>query len=259
MSTIAFEFFRNFDARWSEVNILLDIAKETEDTDPKFKVLCRAATVLVVANFEGFLTETLNSIIGDINLNSYFKYTSNRMKETFCSQFFDLSEKGNDKRIRRLAEMFDELDVKYSKEPFLFENNKNPKASVIEKLFEEIGGSNFFGYISECDIEKVFENDVDYNLILHNLMMERLLSGTENFPYNINVDNIGFNYELKKPKKDCLWMTFLDETLKARHVVAHGVSLDNSLSIEEISGIIEKVKIIELSFGILVCKECLHN
>ena len=161
MTTFALDFIKGFDLRWSEVDVLIAIAEELSDTDPKFQVTCRAAIVLIVANFEGYLNESIKCLIDDVNKNSYFSQTSNRMKMTFCSRFFDSEEQKNEKRIKRLVDAFDEVDMKYAVEPFLFENNKNPKASVIEKLFGGIVNKDFFGYITNCKIEEVFENDAE--------------------------------------------------------------------------------------------------
>lgn len=258
MSTFASDFLDNFDARWNEVNILIEMANDLEDNNPKFQVICRATIVLIVANFEGFLSEILKCLINDINANHYFYNTSERMKMTYCMQFLS-DEKGNDRRVRKLIETFDELDTKYVIEPFLYENNKNPKASVIEKLFSEIGGKNFFGYITECDIEKVFENDSQITSEYISKMKSTLATGTESFPYNISIEDIGFNVEHKPVSKDCLWKVFIDQTLNARHSVAHGISQDNTMSLAEIKETREKIKILELAFAIWVLKIAIKN
>lgn len=257
MSTVAFELFRNFDARWTEVDLLLNMARHTEDADPKYSVLCRASIVLIVANLEGFLNEVLKSIIKDINLNDYFRHTSYSMKETFCGQFIDITDKGMKKKTHRLIETLDELHTQYTVEPFLYENSKNPKTSVIEKFFNEIGGKNFFGYITDCNIDKVFENDTDYNQSLINDMKDVLISGTDAFPYEVKLEQVPFNLDKNLINKECLWNTFVNETLKARHTVAHGISLEDTMTIEEIFKTVEKVKVLELAFGLLICAKCI--
>lgn len=257
MSTMAFDLFQNFDARWMEVNLLLNLAEEMEDTDPKYNVLCRASIVLVVANLEGFLKEVLKNVIKDINLNNFFKHTSYQMKETFCGQFIDLSDKSLKKKVKRLVETLEELDTQYTIEPFLYENNRNPKVSVIDKLFSEVGGNNFFRYITDCDIEKVFENDTDYSQALIINMKNAIIRGTESFPYCVNLQQVPFNFTNKKVNKECLWNIFINETLKARHTVAHGVSFEDTMAKGEILNIIEKVKILELAYGLLICAKCI--
>ena len=252
MTTFALDFIKEFDSRWSEVDILIAIADELPDTDPKFQVTCRAAIVLIVANFEGYLNESIRCLIADVNANSYFSHTSNRMKMTFCSHFFNNEEKKEEKRIKRLADVFDELDMKYTIEPFLFENNKNPKASVIEKLFKGIVNRDFFGYITNCKIEEVFENDAEKTNKIKTYLLKNLIDGVTEFPYKFNLEKLGFNLNHKGKGKDNLWFIFLNETLKARHSVAHGISQDNTMSLTEIKDIKNKIKIMELSFTVLV-------
>jgi hypothetical protein len=254
VSTFASDFVDKFDARWDEVSILIKMAEELGEEDEKYGVLCRAAIVLVVANLEGFLQETIKCLIYDVNNNDAFSNTPNKMKRTFCSQFIEVDDKRNEKKITKMVELFEQTNIKYTLEPFLYENNKNPKASVIEKYFEEIGGKNFWGYITNCDIEKVFENDL---LIVRNLldkMKNILVSGVESFPYNIDISSIGYNLVGSKVTDECLWKVFLNQTLKARHDVAHGISLDNTMSVDEIKNTRDKVKILELTFAILVFK-----
>ena len=54
--------------------------------------------------------------------------------------------------------------------------------------------------------------------------------------------------------RTCLWKTFLNQTLKARHNVAHGISFDNTMSIEEIKNTREKIVILEKLFAVLIFK-----
>lgn len=252
MSTFASDFVERFDARWDEVSILIGMAEEIGEEDKKYSVLCRAAIVLIVANLEGYLQETIKCLIYDVNKNSAFSITSNRMKRTFCSQFIDIDSKGNEKKITKLVELFEQTNIKYTLEPFLYENNKNPKASVIEKYFEEIGGENFWGYITDCDIEKVFENDSDIVQDIIEKLKKVLVLGVENFPYGIDFSLIGYNLSGKRVPNECLWKVFLNQTLKARHDVAHGISLDNTMSIDEIKNTKNKIEILELTFAILI-------
>lgn len=253
MSTFASDFADKFDARWDEVSILISMAEEMDEADEKYNILCRAAIVLIVANLEGFLQETIKCLIADVNNNNAFLITSEKMKRTFCGQFIDV-EKGNERKITKMVELFEQLNVSYTVEPFLYENNKNPKASVIDKYFEEIGGKNFWGYITNCEIEKVFENDLHTMQSILDILKSVLISGVEEFPYCIDISCIGYNLSNSKVSDECLWKVFLNQTLKARHDVAHGISQDNTMSLDEIKNTKEKVQILELTFAILVFK-----
>lgn len=253
MNTFASDFIDNFDVRWDEVNTLISMAQGLDDADREYCALCRATIVLIVANFEGFIYEVMRCFINDINSNNAFSLTSEKMKMTYCTQFIS-SDKGNERRIKRLVDVFNELDTKYAIEPFLYENNKNPKATVIEKYFEEVGGKNFWRYISECEIDKVFENDSSIGERLIEEMKNVLKNGTMEFPYQLNCENIGFNMTSNSSGSESLWKVFLNQTLKARNDVAHGISLDNTMPLSEIILTEEKVKILELSFAILMLK-----
>lgn len=253
MSTFASDFIDKFDARWDEVSILIGMAEELGEENEKYSVLCRASIVLIVANLEGFIQETIKCLIADVNSNNAFPITSAKMKRTFCSQFIDV-ERGNEKKITKLVELFEHLNVNYTLEPFLYENSKNPKASVIDKYFEEIGGKDFWGYITDCDIEKVFENDSDIVRDVLDTLRNVLVLGVENFPYHLDLSSTGYNLSKAKVTEECLWKVFLNQTLRARHDVAHGISQDNAMSIDEIKNTKDKVKILELTFAILVFK-----
>ena len=256
----ASDFLNDFDERWNEVELLIHMAEQMEDEEFKHQVLCRTTIVLIVANFEGFLNEIIRCLIKDINANQFFRFTSSRMKKTYCTQFFG-DERGNEKKITKLIGKFDELDALYDIEPFLYENNKNPKASVIEKLFNEISNKEFFAYLTECDLEEVFENEMSVTNGYVNKLKNAALSGTDNFPYQLELDGLGFNLDKKKAPADCLWKLFMNETLKARHTVAHGISQDNTMSLLEIKKTKEKIKILELSFAILILQNSIevHN
>lgn len=258
MSTCVSDFLDDFDTRWNEVNILIQMASEMDDNSAEFEVLCRGAIILMVANFEGFLTETIKCLIKDVNENRYFVNTSTRMKMTFCSQFIP-EEKGVERRVNKLIETFDEVNPKYSIEPFLYENNKNPKALVIEKLFSELGGKNFFSHITNCDVEKVFENDSQFTNSFIEKTKNILQNGVIDFPYNIDVAEVGFNDGKEKVSGSCLWKDFINRTLQARHSVAHGLSQESSMSLPEIKSTRDKIKILELTFAILALDVAIVN
>ena len=252
MSTFASDFATQFDVRWAEVTTLIRMAEEMGERDERYSVLCRAAIILIVANLEGYLQETIKCLIYDVNSNSAFSITSTSMKRTFCSQFVGKDNKGSEKKITKLVELLEQANVNYTLEPFLYENNKNPKASVIEKYFEEISGKSIWEYITDCDIEKVFENDMDMTEKIIKRLKNVLVTGVEKFPYKIDLSSKDYNLSGKKVPNECLWKVFLNQTLKARHDVAHGISLDNNMSIDEIKNTKNKVEILELAFAILI-------
>ena len=79
-----------------------------------------------------------NKPLDDVNNNDAFSITSRAMKKTFCSQFLDTESKGYERKAAKMIELFEQTNVNYTVEPFLYENNKNPKASVIEKTMQDM-------------------------------------------------------------------------------------------------------------------------
>lgn len=56
MSTFASDFIEGFDARWSEVDTLIDMAQGLDDGDKEYCALCRATIVLIVAILKDLYT-----------------------------------------------------------------------------------------------------------------------------------------------------------------------------------------------------------
>lgn len=258
MATYAEEFINHFDENWQEVDMLIDLVNNLKDDDTKSKTYCRILSVLMVANLEGYLTEAVRTLIKDINYHKYFCLSNNAMKKTFCLQFIP-DEKGNGRRITKLVEMFNGLDVKYNEAPFLFENNKNPKMSIIDTLFSRICGTDFWGYICGGEIDNVFQNNIEENEKYITLLKERIRNGVIVFPYNIDRRNLGFNDEVKKNNKECLWNLFINDMLNNRHQVAHGKNSNFTLNRNVIREQKEKIIILELVFTILMFERALDR
>ena len=251
MSTFANDLFSKFNERWNEVYLLLRMIEHSSD-DSEIDAICRATTVLIIANFEGFLVDTIKVFIDDVNRFGSFKHTPYEMKRTHCSQFINVEDGGNGYRLNKLIESLSGLNAKYDSEQFLHEKGKNPKPTVIEEYFRKISGNNFFSYIADCDLEKVFENDNEFYNTQFSKLYTCLINGTKTFPYSVDISELSFNQENKKVR-ECIWMTFLGETLKKRHSVAHGETFDNVSSLPELRSIVDKIKLLELCFAIMCC------
>lgn len=251
MSTFAYDLFSNFDERWKEVYILLNMI-DNSDKQEEVDALCRANTVLITANFEGFISETIRMIISDVNRFGHFKDTPYKMKSIHCSQYIDINDKNQKKRLDKLVNDFSDLNTKYVIAPFLYENNKNPKPKTVEDYFDKLGGKNFFSYITDCGLEIVFENDKELTHSLIQKLYTSLINGVERYPYLIDLTSIDFNLNNRKVN-DCLWITFLNQTLKDRHSVAHGMTLDSIATGAELHDIVDKIKVLELCFAMLCC------
>ena len=257
MSTNINVLVQGLDRRWDEVSLLMSMVEELDYEDPKLTPMCKALTVLMVANLEGYLQEIIRSLIADINDNSYFRNTHYKMKRTQCLQYVP-EPKNYEVYINRLITKFDEADTKYDVSAFLFEHGKNPKLSVIERLYESVGGDNFFGHISECELEMVFENDRESITEQIDVLRKHILSVTGSFPYIFDIEEMGFNVKPSKNKGDCLWSNFLDYILKYRNYAAHGKDI-SPLSVTEIKAAFEKIKVLELLSTVLIVNAAIIN
>ena len=210
----------------------------------------------MVANLEGYLQETIITLIKDINRYNAFPSTHYAMKKTYCLQFIP-EEKGNEKRIARLIEKFDGLKIAYDEEPFIYAN-KNPKISIIESLYTRICGESFLGYISGNGIEDVFQNDIEANENYSKLLRKRISEGVKEFPYNIDLSGLGINVQSKTIRTECPWSVFINEILKNRHRVAHGVRGDLTVGRDKIKEYKGKIIILELLFTVLLFSKALQ-
>jgi len=230
MGTFIYDLAYSIEDRWSEIDILIEKASREENSDLAFyDALCRATVVLIVAHLEGFIKDVSRSIIQDINRSSTFKASPQPIKRVFCRSFVDLPSGENktsaEHRIQRLMDMLDDLDTKFSVEPFLIENNhgnnKNPSPSIIERICTNFGVEGFFSWINSSRLDVVFSGMPSDVINLINELRDHLLARTELYPYTVDFSLFGIR-EAKNNKSGIrsFWETFLDQVLKNRHDVA---------------------------------------
>lgn len=257
MSTCIYTLIQDLDRKWDEVSVLLKKAEELDDSNPLIIPLCKALTVLIVANLEGHLQNVLKALVTDVNDNNFFAGTHYNMKRTQCLQYFPDSS-NSESSIRKLISKFEETSVKYDADAFLFERGKNPKMTVMERIYESVGGKSFWGYISDCEVERVFENDRTYISNLASGLREELLNKTESFPYTLDICSMGVNQVPKRSNKECLWGAFIDHILTYRNYAAHGDDVA-PLSVEEIKTAFEKIKVLELLSTALIAHAAISS
>lgn len=254
MSTFTYVLINSLDNRWEEVDLVIHEAATKTGNIPLYNALCRSAIVLITAHLEGFTKDIAKSIVSDINFYSNFCKAPMAVKRTFCNLYLDTENSNLEKKINLLIKTFDELDIKFISEPFVFENNKNPSPSIIDKVCKNFGVSGFFETLEFSKFDKVFEGEKTFNNLMLNDLKEHILGGIEEYPYALNP--LEFDLDVNKQKrsvKRTLWETFLDELLRTRHAIAHGTSLENSLSIEEIIDIKLKTQILQYAITLVLC------
>ncbi|MER0285275.1 MAE_28990/MAE_18760 family HEPN-like nuclease [Clostridioides difficile] len=260
MSTFIYDLVDSVEDRWKEVDLLISNASEQyhKNTD-LYDAICRATIVLIVAHFEGFIKASLKSVIDDINRFGSFAEIPDSMKRICCSKYLDISDNSNKNRLESLIETFDKLNMKLNVEPFLFENNKNPSPSIIDKIFKKFGIKNFLGMIETSDLGNVFENEKSQNYELLDKARAVLREGILEYPYKLDLGKLNIDISKKKTRESGLWSTFLDELLRVRNGIAHGTDLNNLLSLDDIKEMRFKVELIQCSFTIVLCNASIKN
>ena len=232
------------------MDLLLAEAEKATTTKELFDVICRSSIVLIVAHFEGFIKDSARAIIDDLNRFSNFKDSPAVVKKTFCYQFAN-SDDGH--RIKKLIETFEGLETKLKVEPFLFDENKNPAPTVIEKIAKNFGVNSFFRHIHESRLDAVFNGTKSDTEALYKELVEEVLSGTQEFPYKLDPSKFGIVHGKPATNVRSFWETFLDQLLEKRHAIAHGSSVENRLSVEEILDFKSKILILQRSFILILC------
>lgn len=250
MSTFVHDSLISLDERWSEVDTLLDAAKQYIVNEKLHHALCRSAVVLIVAHLEGFIKDAAKCIIMDINRHSSFRSSTKHIKKTFCSLFAS-----QDHCIKELIDIFDGLDVKIRVDPFISGNSDNPSPTVIERVASKFGLKSFFKKLIGSELEDAFSGTFSEVDALSRRLKDHVIQWVEAYPYNVDssvfrvsaIDKVSFNGRT-------LWEEFIDDLLKIRNGIAHGASLSNALSIEDILERKMKVFILQFSFLLLLCE-----
>jgi hypothetical protein len=159
-----------------------------------------------------------------------------------------------------MAEMIEDLsssnDFKVSFEPFLFDNNRNPKPESLKIICCRFGVNDIFANLHESIFDNIFESDVILSRQLSRF--EKLVKlATNEFPYRAKVTNFGL-----VPKKyngtRTLWQGFLDNLNQIRHKIAHGNTFENFDGIADLKRRRDQVKLLKLVVTYVLCaKVCI--
>lgn len=100
-------------ARWSELDTLMRIAKELSPEDDEYRSICRSITVLICSHFEGAVKGISKAILRDMNERITFdRFPSNmRNKYVRVAVLAYTHENSKGKEELRSIEGLDDLDV----------------------------------------------------------------------------------------------------------------------------------------------------
>jgi len=257
MSTFINMGLVSLDRRLSEVHLVLEEAKSNfEVNDLLYKALCRSAQVLLTAHFEGYLKDLVKNSLEDINQYSTFKNSNVFLKKRLCEHFISTGKeekhtKENHQKTMELIEVFDNLETKFKREYFFYTENKNPKASVLDKIAEQFGVTDFFKQLRKSNLDLIFSNTNTENIAVCSVMKNYLLGTTGNYPFTTTLEFI--EIDDLKIDSDNLWVAFLSNLLKRRHDIAHGTEIDNSAGHVTIEEDKVKVEILMYAFTAFIC------
>ena len=253
-NTFAELFIESLEERWKEIDILMEQISAHEDEEIQ-NVLCRSTIILLVAHLEGFLKEAAEVLINDVNQFNNFVNLPKAIKKTHCSSFLSIDKSGkiDDRKLEKLILEFEKLNVKIDISAFLFENNKNPSPSIIEKIIYNFGVDDFFRIIHKSKFDIVFENSTTETEDLIQEIKIYLQENVNAYPYGINLEQFGLTKgEAKLKKGESLWKTFLDDLLQHRNKVAHGSIFSNELTLNDLKDYKTKVHVLQLIISLVM-------
>ena len=273
MSTSANSLALFIDDRWKEVELLIALAQANQNNEALYHALCRSSIVLMIAHFEGFIKACVKAVIDDINKFSSFRYFPTPLKQTYCTKLVQAADEKLDnrhlyKRVANLSLILDDHDIKLDHKVFLVLNEfgndqSNPKPELIEKICGNFGVIRFFDQISNSDLDIVFEDEKTEVMGINRKLADHLSKGSYSYPYNIDPSLFGITLIDKPSSKQrparSIWQTFLDELHRQRHAIAHGTSINNDSSPEEIARDRDKLRILEYAFMLVLCHGSLPN
>ncbi|MED4265962.1 MAE_28990/MAE_18760 family HEPN-like nuclease [Priestia megaterium] len=251
----ALEFLTLSEERWKEIDLLIDEINSNKEDEEIYNVLCRSTIVLMVAHLEGYVKEAASALIDDLKYNVSFSELPTPIKKTYVSSFLNIDSqtKSDQQRIKKLMDEFEKLNAEIAVNPFLFEQNKNPSPSIVEKVMSNFGVNNFFGNIHESKLDDVFKNDLSETIKLLEELRTYTLNAVKHFPYNIDIGVFNIRERKDRIKRDhSLWVTFLDELLQKRHSIAHGSNFTNDLSDSLLSDFRNKAQILQYAIALVL-------
>lgn len=261
MSTATFEIAMSITTRLAELKRLVTHAVHSRDVlkdENIYNSICRACCILLASNLEGFLKELSRSLILDLNyyLKDFSKMPS-VMQRAFCEKmvyFEGVPDKDQMARVNQLIAFFTKNSVQIDLQAISYKqnDNKNPSPSFIDTVFEKLGIYSMLNTLADSRLEDVFKNNsrLNYTLLRD---MSKFRSYLYSFPFNSPPPEYTFKKIEKKEKKvaldNTIWHDYIDEILTRRHSIAHGDTLNNDTTAEQLESDILKLEV--LMYGVL--------
>jgi hypothetical protein len=258
MSTASFDLAQSIPGRIRELLVLTQKARDTQEREEElYNAICRSTCVLLASHLEGFLKDLTRSIIGDLTYNlGSFAQMPTAMQRTFCQKiayYESVPSSEIEGRIKQLISFFSRNSVTIDMSAFTYKEslNKNPNSEVIDSVLERLGVPSILSSIAIPAFEAVFDNDRATNYRL-NRDIVRLVSHLYAFPFKPIPKPYSPVWVKSKKQKgtQTLWHSFIEDVMTRRHTIAHGDTLSNDTSWEELQRDAEKMRV--LMYGVLL-------
>lgn len=263
MSTAAYEAIGKVAPRIKELRTLANAARAARNDGHEdiHNAICRSCAVLIASHIEGCIKDIVNSVRLDLNFYlKEFKLLPTALKREFCKKIahYEGVKAGEiEARIKQLISFFERnsVPVELDAFPYLENVNKNPKPSSIDAPFEKFGVNGALGAIGSNFLLGIFSESAASHFRVRREMV-RLKSILYSFPYKNPRGAVfaGGNGQ-KRQRGDNLWHTFLEEIVTRRHKIAHGDSLENPTTIEELDHDIAKSEVMIYSLAFFFCSK----
>lgn len=252
MSTAVFDVVQAVPGRMAELALLIDRAREKEVTDePFYDALCRSCAVLLASHLEGYLKDLTRALVLDMNFYvSGFSNLPNGVKRNFCLKiaFYEgVEQREINERAKQIQAFFESnsVDVDFTAFKYRESTNKNPTSSVIDSAFEKLGLLGMVESLSPC-LDGVFNNDprTDFRIRRD---LTRFRAKMYGYPYARLPTPYQFSHRTTKRTKGVsltLWETFIQEVMARRHRIAHGDTMENEVSWEELGQDVGKMHVL---------------
>lgn len=261
MATFIADYLNTVDLQWKEIDILAQEAIRVEASNAElYNVLCRSITILIVAHMEGFIKGATKNIISDY-ASLEFKMLPTAVKITYCKRHLGFDEKvfsDYHSRIRNLiSDLESSRDFKITHEAFTFDRNRNPKPATLESIASRFGVADIFKNLNDSLFDEVFSMTSSRIKRVLPIASKKVKKMVFDFPYKVSKHPYGT--EPKKYTGRTLWQTFLDDLNMKRHTIAHGNDFNNTIDINTLIELKDKVMILQLSFLIIICSELCND
>jgi hypothetical protein len=222
-----------------------------EQEDAQYAAVCRACSVLLVSHLEGFVKELCKAIADDLTTNlGSFARMPEAMKRAFCEKiasYDNVPKEEIEQRIKQLSAYFTANSVTIDFAAFSYKENKNRNmgADVIDAALAKIGIPTAVYSASGTVFDGIFSGD-DFLAFMLMRDLKKYRSVLRRFPFSLLPRRYVFSYRVAKKggqSAETIWHAYLEQIMARRHAIAHGDTMTNDVTLEELSHDVRKMSV----------------